>query len=818
MLRKKNTMRRFLFVLCTAGITMTASAAEESLAADSSAFQQMLDSLGLHKNDLESKVRSTLMFGGSSPVSFSGEGRLKLQYHGFKEGHAKYLTQDRSYLASNWEGNESFVRIGMVARAGRNTVLWSKIGFQHTLPGTFVNKDADGRVPNRHDKSNESATIHEDMSAGIALRTVPASFWLKLGAIHWTEASPLSIWKSQPRLFAWEYLPFEVEQPIARYYEYNMALGERTGRAAWNKKAFQGINLESINLPGNLYFNLLYGSYERYDNFEWDFAELSADQNYTDWDSHPAKGKGIGDPFRRVFHARFAAKELFNKMTPGLNFLKFNYSEDVICVDKFKGLFRTYVLPDTTTSSLRRGELKSFIIDKSGLGAKAYYKEPWVASLDLRGPVTEKLDIHADFALTRIDTTTYEVSKRVLNPNTPDSIVQYYLNKANSSSSVSPAFYTRIENQYFIPFNLDLAIIGKEFYSPMSFAAPVDAFFPFGSNLLGPGKFIGRGEASPYTKNMAGFNLTLAPKLTGYGHLRVSYGQHFQLEAARDVLYFPYRLNGQDLFSFLHSSYNRWGNHRVDLSLKDKYKNRLGDETYQRDNADQKPLGHESGALYSDYLSMYECFVPYEDEIQARANLNNTTKRDTYGKGDRLDGSFYYVNTDSSGKKDTLYSKSGFVPVHQKFTFNLEIDYAYDIGKIFGYPRDMFFGVYAALNGVSTAFKPLAFNEKSDDMLLWGTYVRFEPAVALTNKFYLLGLAGFERWASQKAYMKFKTNNVLHSPIDYRDYAIGIGFDWEMLSRVGLHARVKYMQHDDINVSENNYKTPVISTEIKMWF
>lgn len=161
---------------------MTASAAEESLAADSSAFQQMLDSLGLHKNDLESKVRSTLMFGGSSPVSFSGEGRLKLQYHGFKEGHAKYLTQDRSYLASNWEGNESFVRIGMVARAGRNTVLWSKIGFQHTLPGTFVNKDADGRVSNRHDKSNESATIHEDMSAGIALRTVPGIFLAQIGS------------------------------------------------------------------------------------------------------------------------------------------------------------------------------------------------------------------------------------------------------------------------------------------------------------------------------------------------------------------------------------------------------------------------------------------------------------------------------------------------------------------------------------------------------------------------------------------------------------------------------------------------------------
>jgi len=811
-LRKKTIIQKFLFVLCTAGISMTASAAEESLATDSSAFQQMLDSLGLQKNDLESKVRSTLMFGGSSPVSFSGEGRLKMQYHSFKEGHAKYLTQDDTYLQSNWEGNESFVRIGMVARAGRNTVLWSKIGFQHTLPGTFINKekarkeDGSFNVPNRHDKSNEPAIIHEDMSAGIALRTVPASFWLKLGAIHWTEASPLSIWKSQPRLFAWEYLPFEVEQPIARYYEYNMALGERTGRAAWNKKAFQGINLESINLPADLYFNLLYGSYERYDNFEREYVDLAAEQNYTDdFPKNPTVGKGIGDPFRRVFHARFAAKEFLNKLTPGVNFLRYHYREDVINCKPFQNAFFTSVAPDTNITKKRTRQ--QFSLEK--VGTKIFYKEPWVATLDLRGPIIEKLNIHADFALSRIDTTMFEVVLK-------DSLKT--LNKTTPKSSISPAFYTRLNNEYIIPIQLDLAIIGKDFYSPMSFAAPIDAFFPFGSNLLGPGKFIGRGEASPYAKNMAGFNLTVAPKLTGYGHLRISWGQHFQLKEARDVLYFPYRLNGQDLFSFLHSSYNRWGNDRIDLSLDGKYKNRLGDETYKR-AAHNNPAGFEAGALYSDYLAMYEGFVPYENELQARANLANAGLGDTYGVGDRLDGSLYYTYTDSSdGSKDTIYSKSAFVPAHRKFTFNLELDYAYDIGKMFGYPRDMFFGVYAALNGVSTAFKPLAFNEKSDDMLLWGSYIRFEPAVALTSKFYLLGLAGFERWASQKAYLKYQTTKALHCPIDYRDYAIGIGFDWEILSRVGLHARVKYMQHDDINLPENNYKTPVISTEIKMWF
>ena len=133
MLRKKNTMRRFLFVLCTAGITMTASAAEESLAADSSAFQQMLDSLGLHKNDLESKVRSTLMFGGSSPVSFSGEGRLKLQYHGFKKDTPNISL--RTALIWRQTGKERVICKNRNGGSGsRNTVLWSKIGFSILYP------------------------------------------------------------------------------------------------------------------------------------------------------------------------------------------------------------------------------------------------------------------------------------------------------------------------------------------------------------------------------------------------------------------------------------------------------------------------------------------------------------------------------------------------------------------------------------------------------------------------------------------------------------------------------------------------------------
>ncbi|NLG16370.1 MAG: hypothetical protein GX556_03435 [Fibrobacter sp.] len=788
MIRTSNKIRSFLLLLCAAGLVMSSSAQDNS--PDTSALQDMLDSLGLSKNDLEAKVRSTLLFGGSTPVSFSGEGRIKLQYHQFLD-NPQYLEQDQSYIQSNWEGNESFLRLGMVARAGRNTVLWSKIGFQHTLPGNYHPPKATGDTiaATRHDKAGESAIVHEDMSAGLAIRTVPVSFMLKLGAVHWVEASPLTIWKSQPRTFAWEYLPFEVEQPIARYFEYNIAKGEKSGRAAWNKKAFQGINLESINLPGDLYFNFLWGSYERYDNFEREYIDYSGDVAYADLGTS-AKGKGIGDTYRKVFHARLAAIELFGRMTPGLNFMGYNYDNDIFNNDVvFKNVFG-YSL--------------------NSPGSKGFIKEPIVSSIDLRGPITDNLNIHADLAMSFNDTLWRSVD--TINGKTQ-------VDEKRNWDPFNPALYARIESKYGLPINADLAFISNDFYSPLSFAAPTDAFFPFSANLLGPGKFIGRGEASPYAKNMAGINLQVVPEIAGYGHLKFSYGQHFQIQAARDLVYFPYRLNGQDMFSFFHSSYNRWGNELIDHSLTGKYTKRLGDESFQT-SAYQNPVGFEGGGMRSDYLAMYEGFVPYENADQARANLNS--KGDLYYQSTTGD-EFSYAKpiTDDTGavlRYDTLTDNDAFVPHHRKFTFNFDVDYAYDLGPLLGYPRDLFFSIYYALNGVSTSFKPLAFSDEADEMLLWGTYLRMEPAIAVTPKFYVLGLVGFENWKSQKAYTAAGTKDVKLCPIDYRDYAFGVGFDWDVLARVGFHGRFKYMMHDDIHLPANNYKTPVVSTEIKMWF
>jgi len=729
------------------------------------------DTLKYSINELESKVMSTLMFGGSSPVSFSGEGRMKLQFHEFLEC-PNYARADRNWTQSNWEGNEDMLRLGMVVRVNRNTVLWSKLGFQNTLTGVYKNSNANdttgdnegySRDQTRHDKLEESATIHEDMCAGLAIRTIPASFWLKMGNIIWSEASPLTMWKAQPRTFGWDFLPFEIEQPIKRYYDYNIAKGAKEGRASWHKKAINGINLESINLPWDLYFNAIYGIYERYDSDEREFVDWSNDLAYTsDYPVTESKQRGIGDSYHHLFHLRIAENKFLDRFVLGANFMDYIVQDAIKNNAYFSQTFFGYK-----------------VYDPYSLGANAsdtaFYKEPKIVSVDIKGPVNDKLDLQADVAISILDTTFIRY----------DSVATH---EWKSSTPIAPAFYGHLKSTYWVPANLDLACITKNFYSPMSFAAPSDAFYPFGTNLLGPGKFLARGEASPYAQNMAGALVSVAPDL-GSGHFKLSYGQHFQLNTARDLIYFPHRLNGQDYWSLFHSSYNRWGIDLMDASLPSNYKNRLGDESNKR-NTYGTPLGPDAGGIRQDYLSTYEGFVPYEDSASAAANsnINNTTN---------------------------IFTRSKYVPQHRKYTFNLELDAAYDLGPLVGYNHDFYVSGYGAINGVSTSLTPLAFSQK--DQLLWSWYLRFEPAIAFSDKFYLIGLAGFENWKADNAYMKLETG-ITKVPINYYDYAYGLGFDWEMAPRVGLHTRIKWMQHEDVNYIANNWATPVISTEIKMWF
>ncbi|MCL2182779.1 MAG: hypothetical protein FWB85_04840 [Chitinispirillia bacterium] len=912
---------------------ITAVAAAAGVGAGS--LSDRVDSLSGTVDDLEAKVRSTLMSGGSSPVSFAGESRVKMQYHNLGFDAPGYMLADRSYLQSGWEGNENIFRLGMVVQPGRNTVLWSKIGFQSVFTGNhhYSSSDngsanwPDGLVPYqyRHDKGKTSLSIHEDMSAGMAVRTQPASFWVRLGNTMWTEASPLTVWKSQPRTFAWEYLPFEVEQPIARYYEYNIAKGEKSGRAAWNKKPFNGINVESINLPYDLYANFVYGTFERFDNFEREYVDFAGDLGYADGyglESPPFKSHGIGDSYRHVIHGRLAKSKMFGDMTLGLNYVGIDYKDDVI---------RTGKLDDD-------GQRPVYYLLREFRGNDSVFvKEPKTISVDLRGPAGRNFSMHADVAVNWTDTVWYidpvaadndnpDFTGRHMNYGPADGRItvnrqyhirahnpDWYSERAVSTSGINLAAYIKLNYTGVLPAELDLAWISPDFYSPFSFATPVDAFYAFGSNMVGAGKFIARGEGSPYTQNMTGANFTFNPTLPGYGHLRVKYGHHMNInEEGRDLLFFPYRLNGSDMFTLFHSSYNRWGNGLIDNSVRARaatYKGRLGDESFWHissfnTNADMRQVaGPGAGGLRSDFLSMMEGFVPYKDAAEAYRNF---ASRIPVEQGDASVASWLSPAAEDFFKERTTITNQSFevfgpneagdtvllsstntswVPVSRKHTFNLEFDAAYDIGPLIGYKKDLFVGGYAGLQGVTRGFSGsslIDINGNGENTLLWSLYARLEPAWALHKNFYLLGLLGYENWRAQDSWMmlRYLSGAVLHPdvlrnpttgvgllpgqsgltaedvfvkvPIDYQDWALGLGFDWDMLERVGLHGRVKWMSHTDkglndfldgkaaqrrdlnaqreaageaplpdINTSpanRNDWATWVVSLELKTWF
>ncbi|MDR2578901.1 MAG: hypothetical protein LBC70_08885 [Chitinispirillales bacterium] len=918
---------------CAVGLTLPFAAGAESLS-------DRVDELSRSLDYLDQRVQSTLMSGGSSPISFSGEARLKMQYHNFGFDAPEFMQADRSYLQSGWEGNENLFRLGMIARPSRNTILYAKIGLQHTMTGNRsyrdMTPDEDGFLPYqyRNDKVQNSITIHEDLSAGIAVRTRPASFMISLGNTLWTEASPLTVWKDQPRIFAWEYLPFEVEQPIARYYEYKIARGEMTGPAAWNKRPFNGLNVESINLPLDLYANFVYGTFERFDNIEREFIDFGNDLGYADGMDvvFPEKSHGVGDSYRHLIHGRLAKSKMFGNMTLGLNYLGINYRDDVLYANVSGN-------PEVGLNSgtyLLLTEFRGY--------DTVFYKQPHVFSLDLRGPLSERFSIHADLAFGVLDTV------KLIDPN-EDRRTDYegragspmwYEDKAVSRTGFTPAAYLRLNYdpsqssgwqhtdwRNFMPKEIDIAYIGEGFYSPFSFAVPMDGFFAFGANMVGAGKFAARGEGSPYTQNMTGVNLTFNPTLPGYGHFRVSYGQHMNItEDGRDLLFFPYRLHGADMFSFFHSSYNRWGNGLIDNSVQrgaGTYRGRLGDESFvhmtswnSAAGGIDRVAGPGAGGLRSDFLSMYEGFVPYRNKEEAAINFLSRHSDAHFGRDPNvgfieIDGrrymsnlstiantnrALYFYAFDDHGPliidgqpqrdpetgllirdRDTLNNMvpytttSGWVPTSRKHTFNLELDAAYDIGSWVGYKNDLFIGGYVGFNGVSRSFTPLAFSADGDETLLYSTYVRFEPAVALRKNFYIIGLLGFENWRSNKSWMMVQkngdglvtgvnnptstgdesvgdrfsftdfSNRFVQVPINSRDFAYGIGFDWDMLSRVGLHGRVKWMSHEDRGLNDqyeawrveglredgtsvfnpqaagnNDWNTWVVSFEVKTWF
>ena len=332
----------------------------------------------------------------------------------------------------------------------------------------------------------------------------------------------------------------------------------------------------------------------------------------------------------------------------------------------------------------------------------------------------------------------------------------------------------------------ELVFFQPGFYSPYSLTNP--SRFP---GWRKDETYLNAG-ALRYSPNMAGINFKLEPTFNR-GYFDFQYAQHRQIEAGQDVMAFNYRLNGRNMWE----STNSWTKHKP-LFVADSgngsgpgYISRVGTNKNLKDGI---KMYRQNGGLYGGTWELWESFAAYDNGEQA----------------------------------------SKFeVPTHAKWSSYISFMGGYDIGHWFGTDRNIMMTAFVALSGISTSFAPIAVSEKQSNMLMTSFYGQFEPTIAVTPTFHMVGILGLETFRSEKAYAMYRVgelnkNNGFYyetsdvyfkkAPINYKDFAIGLGFDWDFSDRVGLHFRYKFMTHSDETISDNDWHSHYIAAETKAWF
>jgi hypothetical protein len=396
---------------------------------------------------------------------------------------------------------------------------------------------------------------------------------------------------------------------------------------------------------------------------------------------------------------------------------------------------------------------------------------------------------------------------------------------------------------------------------------PADVFFPYESNLVGVGKFAGADNGTPYVSNMVGSNLTTKLPVAN-GHAKINFGFHSQLEKGSDLIFLPWRLNGTAFNYSLNASSSRYdgatltdaymlGNpplngtdlkgtalrHGVNIPARFRQVRRFGDEFYNAKNPSgdgstdpvvdsmrwnpYAPQPGLAGGIRNDYLATFEAFGAYQLRADSAQRLKDL---------------------------DVILAnrETGVLPQSKKATQNLSIDIAKDIARYWGGKNSIFLAFYGAMNSVTKSGAPFPTTSAGDDVLLSSYYLRFEPVVQITPKFYLIGLIGHERWKSDYGVASIDSVTGLNpdrvpinrntsisvnenianpanwhaAPIDYSDWSYGIGADIDLASRVGLHLRLQRFTHEDKGISKevkaaagkNDYQAWFLHAETKMWF
>lgn len=621
------------------------------------------------------------------------------------------------------------------------------------------------------------------------------------------------MWKGQNRLFGWDYVPYELEQPAAQYYEYATTKGERVGRAAWNKKPFQGFQWESVDLPGKLYFMLTLGNYEGFQ--KW--GPTVANTNNTNGLMYTAsasgkedsravpmitrsvadKGTGIGDLYRQATVGRVAIGEVplpggqALPIATGFNFINFKLNNDYAKQFRYSyfwgglangndasplqawGIRKNWNYVDSVLKRTGKPDttLRMYVgVPTDTFNAANYFVSYKTFSLDFRQNVPGKVSFLVDIGMNQTDTSYFKVQD---SGATSASDLRRYKGIADSAtivntnryevlghkqSSWTPAVYAQAGNLISgtlgaaIP--VDLAIQSvfapKNLYSGTSFIMPGDFFFPYEANLLGAGKFAGYDGGTPYVSNMTGANATIKYTRVPNGHLRFNVGYHTQLEKGSNLVWIPWRLNGTAFKLSLNQSTTQYDGQG------------LTDDYLRGDVAGSSLTPSDVAEKVPGY---YRQIRRFGNEFFSYSNPNKNVRRNPYAPVPGLAGGIrndfmstfenfgaFKIRRDS---RENFQADSGAIT---EMLASGDLPQATKASQNFSldYGQDispLWSGTKPVFLGFYGALNGVTTgglaNPSDDKTLLSGYLLRLEPVFQLHEKFWLIGLVGQERWYSR---------------------------------------------------------------------
>jgi hypothetical protein len=641
-----------------------------------------------------------------------------------------------------------------------------------------------------------------------------------VGSALWVEQSPLTIWRRDPnRRFAWYFESYEAERPAAGYYgQKSFSRNQFGGRSTWPRRTFGGIHLDFYSLPGGTYFEFLLA--EANAGLKPSFGRGATNSNGGD-----AEALGAQSHSSKVWAGRLGNRRLLDGLDIAYNFMKVRFNDEII-VDYVDGPSKSrpkrfieqflYITKNQTQSNVGEGSFweNPFVV------------EPEVHSIDLRGNLNPYWYIHADIGLSR------EI-RREWKPKTPITYTASLFDGEPVAGDLFELGYTGTDSvNPILPFDLSSNIVEKS--QNVALAASFKIAGGRQTNHTIEGAYIHQDFNTPYgqtqytlpvykdnirlgagtfgfQQNLAGLNYTIKPKLPN-GFLKFSIGEYAQVAKGADAVRFQHKLMGRDLWK---SSFS-WSKTDPTRPLTEgnayrteRQNGRLGNPSiYEED----RYFGHNSqGGYYGDDLSLWEEFAVYDRVLKVRSD----TLASALVQGD----SNAFVETgDTVTFIDDIY-QPGNVTSSIKHSHSLALDFGYDLAKMWKGDKRVFFNLYSEWNAITSGGNPFG------DKLIQSTLLMTEPVVQLHDRFYLIGLAGIELFSSDELVLRNTVNNngthevpeavngtaaeewlydVEEMPIDYRQYAVGIGFDWDFSDRAGLHFRYKFAKHLDNSVDNYN--------------